>query len=455
MSLIDDKYAALGGSGGVLGAPTSSEAGLPDGRGQHRLFQHGAIYWLPETGAHEVHGAIYDKWHSLGWERSPLGYPVTDETSTADGVGRFNNFQFGFIYWTPQTGAQAVYGAIGQKWAALGRERSFLGYPLTDETGTPDGHGRYNHFQGGSIYWTPPTGAHEVHGLIRGKWAALGWERSFLGYPLTDETPTPDSIGRYNHFQGGSIYWTPPTGAHEVHGAIRDKWAALGWERSFLGYPITDEVGTPGPGRFSRFQTGAIYWTPFTGPQEVRSPAYVLSLDKFHIDNTRAPHEDTDHVSFAMKMGDQMMGDPLISHTGNVNNGDHPVGLHFGPFVIANPATPILFNYQIVNSGHQNQGDIEKALFDGASALSKVAFSSGSPWAVAASVAIDILKAMFDLDCDGPVAIDQIPATGTDLINWTTGTDMYSESRVYPGTDSHWGCGGNSSYTVTWSVIRL
>jgi len=129
-----------------------------------------------------------------------VGYPLTDETSTPIGAGRFNNFQYGSISWTPQTGANAVYGAIGQKWAALGREGSFLGFPVTDETGTPDGHGRYNHFQGGSIYWTPQTGAQEVHGLIRAKWAALGWERSFLGYPLTDETSTPDHVGRFNHF---------------------------------------------------------------------------------------------------------------------------------------------------------------------------------------------------------------------------------------------------------------
>jgi uncharacterized protein with LGFP repeats len=46
--------------------------------------------------------------------------------------------------------------------------------------------------------------------------------------PLTDESPTPDGIGRFNHFQGGSIYWTPGIGAHEVHGAIRDKWASMG-----------------------------------------------------------------------------------------------------------------------------------------------------------------------------------------------------------------------------------
>ena len=142
--------------------------------------------------------------------------------------------------------------------------------PLTDETGTPDGVGRFNHFEGGSIYWTPKTGAWEVHGLIRDKWASMGWERSFLGYPVTDETKTPDGVGRYNHFQGGSIYWTPKTGAWEVHGLIREKWASLGWERSALGYPVSDEQDLPGGGgKFSQFQGGRIVWKPSTGAQVV------------------------------------------------------------------------------------------------------------------------------------------------------------------------------------------
>ena len=94
--------------------------------------------------------------------------------------------------------------AIDDKYAALGGAASFLGTPTTTETSTPDGKGRYRHFQGGSIYWSPETPAREVHGLIRQKWSELGWERSHLGYPLTDETPTPDGKGRYNHFQGGS-----------------------------------------------------------------------------------------------------------------------------------------------------------------------------------------------------------------------------------------------------------
>ena len=89
------------------------------------------------------------------------------------------------------------------------------------------------------MFWHPDTDAYEVHGLIRERWRAMGAERPILGYPTTNESTTPDGIGRYNHFQKGSIYWTPTTGAHEVFGVVRARWAALRWERGLLGYPIT------------------------------------------------------------------------------------------------------------------------------------------------------------------------------------------------------------------------
>ena len=183
----------------------------------------------------------------------------------------------------------SVIGAIREKWTALGGPQSILGQPLTDELTTPDGVGRFNHFQGGSIYWTPQTGAHEIHGAIREKWSSLGFERSLLGYPLTDESTVPDRIGRFNHFQGGSIYWSPLTGAHEIHGAIRDRWAELGFERSFLGYPVTDEVDAQivigaAPfilaGRESQFQNGNIKWSSQTGP------VVSAEVTQFHADVT-------------------------------------------------------------------------------------------------------------------------------------------------------------------------
>jgi uncharacterized protein with LGFP repeats len=259
------EYASLGGCSSFLGGPVTDETATPDGVGRYNHFQNGgSIYWTPQTGAHEVHGDIHALWSSLGWERSALGYPLTDETGTPDGVGRYNHFQNGSIYWTPQLGAHEVGGAIFGEWAQLGWERSVLGYPTTDETGTPDGVGRYNHFQYGSIYFTPSTGAHEVHGNIQVEWSSLGWERSALGYPISDETGTPDGVGRYNHFQNGSIYWTPSTGAHALHGAIGGSWAQMGFERSPLGYPTSDEYAVTGGSR-QDFQHGSLLWSAATG----------------------------------------------------------------------------------------------------------------------------------------------------------------------------------------------
>ncbi|MDX0319486.1 hypothetical protein GOC38_17885 [Sinorhizobium meliloti] len=249
-------------------------------QGQGRLLSRSMKLILNEAGVEEkvedavegelVKGLIREKWVEVGSEGGFLGYPLTDETPASDGIGRFNYFEGGSIYWHPDTGAHEVRGLIRDRWEELGSERSHLGYPLTDETPTSDGVGRFNHFERGSIYWHPDTGAHEVRGLIRDRWAELGSERSHLGYPMTDETPASDGVGRFNHFERGSIYWHPDTGAHEVRGLIKAKWAELGSERSALGYPTTDELMAPdGNGRVSHFERGSIYWRPDTGAREV------------------------------------------------------------------------------------------------------------------------------------------------------------------------------------------
>lgn len=163
---------------------------------------------------------------------------------------------------------------ILQKWRELGGPDGFLGTPETAETVCPDGRGRYVHFAGGSIYWTPETGAHAIYGAIREKWAALGWETCpFLGYPVTDECGTPDGIGRFNHFEKGSIYWTPETGAREIHGPIRDEWKRLGWEAGKLGYPVSDvQMADDKSGQVSRFERGVIRWDPARGTQVETAP---------------------------------------------------------------------------------------------------------------------------------------------------------------------------------------
>jgi len=67
----------------------------------------------------------------------------------------------------------------------------------------------------------------------------------------------PDKVGHYVHFERGSIYWSPGTGAREVHGVIRDKWAAINWEQGLARYPTSDEHQW-GAYRRSDFQGGYI-----------------------------------------------------------------------------------------------------------------------------------------------------------------------------------------------------
>ena len=205
-----------------------------------------------------------------------IGYnPQTREVYIADSANFGGNHHYWLTldklatlippkgYSSYRCGAGLTVGEIDKKYRALGGCNSFLGAAITAEIATPDGVGRFNHFQDGSIYWTPSTGAFEVHGAIRAKWEALDWEKGVLGYPVSDEMKTPDGVGRFNHFQNGSIYWTPQTGAHEVHGTIRDKWAETGWETGPLGYPTSDEYAVA-EGRKSDFQRGSITWNSST-----------------------------------------------------------------------------------------------------------------------------------------------------------------------------------------------
>lgn len=156
-TMLEKKYAQMGGER-FFGAMVD--------KGAHAwLCERGAVVLNPSgKKAFEIHGDIYKKWRELGGVR--FGRPDTDETATPDGVGRYNHFNRGTasIYWTPKTGANAIWGDIRKLWARLGYERSYLGYPTTDEL--PFDGGRANAFQNGGIYWWPDTGAIDLKGVI-------------------------------------------------------------------------------------------------------------------------------------------------------------------------------------------------------------------------------------------------------------------------------------------------
>ncbi|MEV4318916.1 PQQ-dependent sugar dehydrogenase [Actinocrispum sp. NPDC049592] len=273
---VKNKYVALGYGNAYVGFPVSNdEAGANGGRGAG--FQRGYIYWKQDTGAHNVEGAIGAKWAEKGKDTSYLGYPTTDDLGTTPAGGYFNFFERGSIFWTADTGAHNVQGAISDKWNELGREHSYPGYPTSDEMPGANG-GFFNQFQRGGIYWSAATGAHNVEGAIGVKYAELGNEKSFLGYPTTDDLATTPPGGYFNLFERGAIYWSAGAGAHNVQGGIWQKFGQLNYEHG-LGFPLTDEIPGANGGFYNHFERGSIYWSPGYGSHNVQGAILMKYLE--------------------------------------------------------------------------------------------------------------------------------------------------------------------------------
>ncbi len=117
---------------------------------------------------------------------------------------------------TLATAFAAGASTINDKYLALGGASGFLGAPTIPESTAPDGVGKYRHYEGGSVYFHPEVDVHEVHGMIRERWAELGWEQGFLGYPMTDEVDLADQSGRVTKFQGGEVIWKQATNSVSV-----------------------------------------------------------------------------------------------------------------------------------------------------------------------------------------------------------------------------------------------
>ncbi|KZB85913.1 RICIN domain-containing protein [Amycolatopsis regifaucium] len=267
---ILDKLLALGGPAGVGGAMTD-QVPAKDGNGQVLRVvkptmggQNLHIVWSASTGAHIVFGMIGEIWAASGGETGPYGYPLADEATVSGTNVRHSRFATGTIYYVPGSAIRQVKGEIHRKFAAMGFEAG-MGYPAADAgTFGPDGS-PMQRFTAGSIYLTR-NGTVAINGDIHRKFAEYGYETGALGYPTGDIRTTSDGVGKVADFSIGSssIYWHPSTGARMVFGNISLKYKTMGAERSYLGYPKSDETGLP-LGKRSVFQNGRIDWSSENG----------------------------------------------------------------------------------------------------------------------------------------------------------------------------------------------
>lgn len=164
----------------------------------------------------------------------------------------------------------AVTGIVEQKYVQLGACGSVLGRP-TQAAGFLPGGGQFGLFingtSNGAIYSANGSpNAFEVHGAIKDYWAARGSELGTYGFPVTDQIPA-GTTGAKNHFTGGGIFTSAATGTVGVIGAIWAKYAGMGDASSALGLPITEEypTGFMNFDRVQQFKNGIIYWSAPSG----------------------------------------------------------------------------------------------------------------------------------------------------------------------------------------------
>lgn len=254
----------------------------PMKNGSYQLFDKKAIFWSPTIGVHELHGDIMRKWQALGSENSFLGFPVTNETATPDGYGRFNFFEGGAIYYHPNLGTFSVPKMIAEVWKKEGWEKGKLGYPISDEI--IKNNNSVQKFEFGAVI-SAKGGAYQViyngdkksRGLYS-KWLETGAENSYLGDLVTPNRSYPKNQYQYfAEFQKGYIYESFIKGTNKIDafvirkGPIFDYYASKKWEQGYLGLPISDEQSSKKSVEELReqvFQGGVIYYTQSMGAFE-------------------------------------------------------------------------------------------------------------------------------------------------------------------------------------------
>ena len=228
-------------------------------------------------------GAITAAWDAAGGEGSTLGPRDGDVYAVGQGFGQ--NFAGGAIFFTPDTGAKIMGGAILDKYRALGGPAdSGLGFPNIDEGAGKAEGSRNSTFSAGDhpvIFWTPDHGAWVVRGAVNAAWDKLGGSAGVLCVPIADESYSGDVISQ--KFTGGQVSYDikaktftsePPELSGELAGlavpvdpaaAIATAWRMHGGSAGALGAKAGNQYAIGNNGAGQDFAGGKVFFSPDTG----------------------------------------------------------------------------------------------------------------------------------------------------------------------------------------------
>jgi uncharacterized protein with LGFP repeats len=224
---IARSYENLGGTGGRLGFPTSFELEAIQSQrgttGQVQRFEGGpddpdgaSIYCSPH-GAYPTWGGIAQGYENLGGTGGRLGFPTSSESDawpssqgTTGWVQRFEGGQEdsdGTSIYCSRHGSYPVWGGTGQCYERLGGTGGPLGFPTSSESDAwPSSQGTtgwVQRFEGGDIYWCGKYGGVPVLGTMRALFEQYGGTGGRFGFPMSPQYDVDGSLCQ--EFEGGVI----------------------------------------------------------------------------------------------------------------------------------------------------------------------------------------------------------------------------------------------------------
>ena len=244
----------------------------------NRTVNHGAPCIGTDCGT-----PISKKYQALGGASGFLGAVTSPEKANSDKRGRVARYQGGNIYWTSTTGAHEVHGAILTEFANQAGVNGILKYPTSDTLTTSDKKARYSNFENGRIYYRGSAGTFTVPKPYFAKHESIGGVHGILGYPKSAVRTSTDQKSRYQNYTGGRIY-VQGTRVVEIHGAVFTRHEDVGGVHGPLGYPVAD-LGPAGDGRGKGqwFEKGFIWYSTTTGAHALWGKVNQRFLDNGNV----------------------------------------------------------------------------------------------------------------------------------------------------------------------------
>lgn len=262
---IAELYTSMGGAEGALGTEAEASACAVGMMSCWVRYANGLIGWTHFGGAYVVSGDMLNGYLSRGGPsgtlRLPIG-PSSPFTDSVNGDGVVQIFEGGYLYASAAGVFRVVANTpIANLWAAEGWIRGTLGWPISDETCNSGACSQ--EFQGGYIGRTSAGSAFIMQGSIEEEYRARGGSAGALGQPMSPAsafTSASNGNGDVQIFQGGYLY-SSASGVFLVRPNTpqANLWAQEGWIRGDLGWPTSNEQCVAGACT-QLFQGGVIGW---------------------------------------------------------------------------------------------------------------------------------------------------------------------------------------------------